>query len=91
MNEGVERKAFWAVFLIGLVIVIAIFFATGVINIDIGCDNCGTWLRTDDKFCRKCGTPAYEYRPSCNGVIEDNEKFCAKCGMLVEINEGETE
>ena len=91
MNESVGRNAFWTVFLIGLVIVIAIFFATGVINIDIGCDNCGAWLRADDKFCQKCGTAAYEYCSGCNDVIEDGEKFCTNCGILVEISEEKAE
>ena len=91
MSESVERKAFYTVFLIGLLIITGIFFATGIVNIDIGCDNCGAWLKADDKFCRECGTAAYEYCPECNDVIEGEETFCTNCGMRVKIDNGETE
>jgi len=55
------------------------------------CNNCGTELAVDDKFCGKCGAKADAAavipsnpvcpNPECKAVYEEGALFCKKCGF----------
>ncbi len=48
------------------------------------CPTCGTSLREDDTFCRKCGTKVGPRPcPSCGADLLADDLFCRKCGARV--------
>ena len=57
-------------------------------NIQI-CDNCGTELTPEVKFCPYCGKavevkeekPTFKFCPSCGSQLEPGQKFCPNCGF----------
>ena len=59
------------------------------------CNNCGSELKTDAKFCSVCGkevvipVPAVNdvYCSACGYKLKENSKFCSACGKAIETNE----
>lgn len=57
-------------------------------NIQI-CDNCGTELSPEVKFCPYCGKavevkeekPSFNFCPSCGSQLDQGQKFCPNCGF----------
>lgn len=50
------------------------------------CPDCGAELKSDAKFCKKCGCNLIESQdserqcPKCNAPVPHNKKFCSACG-----------
>lgn len=50
------------------------------------CPDCGAELKSDAKFCKKCGCNLIESQdserqcPKCNARVPHNKKFCGACG-----------
>lgn len=44
------------------------------------CQNCGSFLSSDTRYCPKCGTNTKQYCTFCNNEIDKNDKYCSKCG-----------
>lgn len=50
------------------------------------CPDCGAELKSDAKFCKKCGCNLIESQdserqcPKCNAPVPHNKKFCGACG-----------
>ena len=62
------------------------------------CPGCGEELKSDAKFCKKCGCSVSESHnleqqcPKCNAPVTQNKKFCGACGAsLINRNEVEIE
>ncbi len=48
------------------------------------CASCGTTLKQDDIFCRKCGVKiAPKTCPSCGTQSKEGDTFCRKCGVAL--------
>lgn len=46
------------------------------------CKSCGTELRPEDMFCRKCGVKVEMLVcPSCGTIPREGDSFCRKCGV----------
>ena len=58
------------------------------------CENCGTEVSSDEKFCTSCGKPIDTSDslkssdviicPDCNSEIPPGKKFCTNCGKSLE-------
>jgi RNA polymerase subunit RPABC4/transcription elongation factor Spt4 len=57
---------------------------TTAIGSDRACPSCGAALRSDDMFCRKCGTRLVpSVCASCGASLLGDDSFCPKCGKPV--------
>jgi len=57
---------------------------TTAIVSDRACPSCGAPLRSDDAFCRKCGTRLVPSScASCGATLLADDSFCPKCGRPV--------
>lgn len=49
------------------------------------CQNCGTKIDKDAKFCSECGAKQEaKFCSNCGAKLSDGAKFCSKCGTKVE-------
>jgi len=44
------------------------------------CRTCGQEVRTGQRFCESCGTPADKTCPTCNAPAAPDARFCGTCG-----------
>lgn len=50
------------------------------------CDQCGTPIAANQKFCSKCGSAVHkESCPSCGQKIRSGDQFCSSCGTRLEV------
>lgn len=52
----------------------------------MNCNNCGSSLNKDDKFCKVCGTfvtPDLSKCSECGSRINEDDKFCGSCGHRI--------
>lgn len=50
------------------------------------CQNCGSEIKEDMKFCPECGQPSGILCPKCQQPVIENAKFCPSCGeSLVKV------
>ena len=52
------------------------------------CENCGTYMPDDAKFCSKCGAdlkekPSAMFCTNCGSQLADGARFCTNCGAVV--------
>ncbi len=49
------------------------------------CPSCGAALKTDDAFCRKCGTQVVLTKcPTCGNPLLADDAFCRRCGTRIQ-------
>ena len=52
----------------------------------VKCDECGSWVEADQRFCAKCGSPInHEPCPQCGRKIQKGDQFCPSCGNRLEV------
>lgn len=91
-REGAEDLPNWAVLLICLGIIIAIFGASiwAAEEVDPGsflgkeaCESCGTMIGTGDNFCAWCGEQRGSVCDGCKEAATVGNNYCPDCGSKI--------
>lgn len=56
-------------------------------RLDLKCQDCGSPIETDQRFCSKCGSAVNKEKcPSCGKKIQADDLFCSSCGNKIRIH-----